>query len=239
MMGLETTVNFISDLNPLNPTDGDLVKDGDNHIRLIKAALKQTFPNITGAVTATQGDLNTGSPFPSGGIILWSGSIATIPSGWWLCDGTNGTPNLRDRFVVGAGSTYTVGAIGGAATVTLAEANLPAHSHSFSGTTTDRSAGHTHTGGTDTNGAHVHTYVDVASQGQGFSNGRFYSSGGLEFANRPDTTDGGGAHSHSVWTNGESNGHTHNYSGTTSSVGSGTAHENLPPYFALAYIMKA
>ena len=57
-MGLETTVNFISDLNPLNPTDGDLAKDGDNHIRLIKAALKQTFPNITGAIAATQGELN-------------------------------------------------------------------------------------------------------------------------------------------------------------------------------------
>jgi hypothetical protein len=81
--------------------------------------------------------------------------------------------------------------------------------------------------------------VDVASQGQGFSNGLFYSSGGLEFANRPDTTGGGGAHSHSVWTNGESNGHTHNFSGTTDSAGSGVAHENRPPYFARAYIMKA
>jgi microcystin-dependent protein len=238
-MGLETTVNFISDLNPLNPTDGDLAKDGDNHIRLIKAALKQTFPNITGAVTATQGDLNTGSPFPSGGIILWSGSIATIPSGWLLCDGTNGTPNLRDRFVVGAGSTYTVGATGGAATVTLAAANLPAHSHSFSGTTTDRSADHIHSGSTDSHGGHQHTYSDVAASGQGFDNGRFYASGGTEFETRTGTTDGGGAHSHNFFTGTESNGHTHNYSGTTSSVGSGTAHENLPPYFALAYIMKA
>ena len=57
-MGLETTVNFISDLNPLNPAEGDLAKDGDNHIRLIKTAVKQTFPNITGAVTATQSELN-------------------------------------------------------------------------------------------------------------------------------------------------------------------------------------
>jgi microcystin-dependent protein len=237
-MGLETTVNFISDLNPINPAEGDLARDGDNHIRLIKTALKQTFPNITGAVTATQGDLNTGA-FPSGGIILWSGSIVTIPSGWFLCDGANGTPDLRDRFVVGAGSTYTVGATGGAATVALAADNLPAHSHSFSGTTTDRSAGHTHTGGTDTNGAHVHTYSDVTGLSAGPSVGLNYTVGGTSFTNRTGTTDGGGAHSHSIWTNSESNGHTHNYSGTTSSVGSGTAHENLPPYFALAYIMKA
>lgn len=39
---------------------------------------------------------------PSGGIIMWSGSIASIPTGWALCDGTNGRPDLRDRFVVGA-----------------------------------------------------------------------------------------------------------------------------------------
>lgn len=39
---------------------------------------------------------------PSGGIILWKGTIATIPSGWALCDGTNGTPDLRDKFIVGA-----------------------------------------------------------------------------------------------------------------------------------------
>jgi len=53
---------------------------------------------------------------PSGGIIIWSGSAGSIPSGWYLCDGNNGTPNLVDRFVVGAGSTYAVGATGGATT---------------------------------------------------------------------------------------------------------------------------
>lgn len=237
-MGLETTVNFISDLNPLNPAEGDLAKDGDNHIRLIKTAVKQTFPNITGAVTATQSDLNT-RLVPSGVILMWSGSIASIPSGWFLCNGANGTPDLRDRFVVGAGSTYTVGATGGAATVVLATANLPAHSHSFSGTTTDRSAGHTHSGSTDSHGGHAHTYSDATGQGAGSNVGVTYAGGGSQFTFRTGTTDGGGAHTHNFTTGGESNGHTHNYSGTTSSVGSGTAHENLPPYFALAYIMKA
>lgn len=52
----------------------------------------------------------------AGSIIIWSGSIVSIPSGYALCDGTNGTPDLRDRFVVGAGSTYAVGASGGSAT---------------------------------------------------------------------------------------------------------------------------
>lgn len=52
---------------------------------------------------------------PAGMITLWSGSIASIPAGWALCNGASGTPDLRDRFVVGAGSTYAVGATGGAA----------------------------------------------------------------------------------------------------------------------------
>jgi hypothetical protein len=49
----------------------------------------------------------------SGLIALWSGSIATIPTGWFICDGANGTPDLRDKFVVGAGATYAVAATGG------------------------------------------------------------------------------------------------------------------------------
>src|SRR3990172_3920103 len=56
-----------------------------------------------------------GSGIPSGGIILWSGPADQIPSGWALCDGANGTPDLRDRFVVGAGGGYEIGATGGEA----------------------------------------------------------------------------------------------------------------------------
>ncbi len=52
-------------------------------------------------------------PFPKGVILLWSGSIATIPAGWLLCDGSNGTPDLRNNFVVGAGDTYAVASTGG------------------------------------------------------------------------------------------------------------------------------
>jgi len=66
---------------------------------------------------------------PSGGIIMWSGSIASIPSGWYLCDGNNGTPNLKDKFIVGAGGSYAVGATGGEAHHTLVGAELPAHTH--------------------------------------------------------------------------------------------------------------
>jgi hypothetical protein len=74
---------------------------------------------------------------PSGVILLWSGSTGSIPSGFLLCDGTNGTPDLRDRFIVGAGNSYAVNAIGG-----TADAIVPVHTHAATSTVTD--PGHTH-----------------------------------------------------------------------------------------------
>ena len=53
------------------------------------------------------------TPIPAGCIIMWSGSIGSIPSGYYLCNGQNGTPDLRDNFVVGSGNTYAVGNTGG------------------------------------------------------------------------------------------------------------------------------
>lgn len=77
------------------------------------------------------------SPFslslPIGIIVMWSGTVETIPSSWVLCDGSNGTPDLRDRFIVGAGGRYIIGTTGGSDTVTLEEAQMPKHSHSFTG----------------------------------------------------------------------------------------------------------
>lgn len=56
------------------------------------------------------------SGIPSGGIVLWSGGFADVPSGFVICDGNNSTPDLRDRFVVGAGSTFSLDSTGGAST---------------------------------------------------------------------------------------------------------------------------
>ena len=66
---------------------------------------------------------------PYGTIIMWNGEKEKIPTGWSLCDGNNGTPDLRNRFIVGAGSAYNKGATGGADTVTLSINQIPSHRH--------------------------------------------------------------------------------------------------------------
>lgn len=227
-MPLETA-SYINQLDAANPLGSDPIAAGDDHIRMIKSALKATFPNITGPVTATQAQIN--SPFPTGGIIMWSGAINAIPSGWALCNGSNGTPDLRDRFVVGAGSSYAVGATGGNASTTLVEANLPAHTHSITTTATLGSAG-----------AHNHSLSDPGHTHYSYGTGAFNGGGGGGALGRPGTGNGGdvvqpsgtgisiagvGDHTHTI-----------TVSATAASVGSGTSFENRPPYYALAYIMK-
>lgn len=109
-MALETAT-YVSQLVPSNPLSTDSVAQADDHLRLIKSALVATFPNLTGPVTTTQQGLNY--PVPQYSIILWSGVLATVPPGWAICDGTQGTPDLRDNFVIGAGRTYAAQALGG------------------------------------------------------------------------------------------------------------------------------
>ncbi len=84
-------------------------------------------------------DLPASAGIPSGGIIMWSGAVADIDPGWALCNGQNGTPDLRDKFIVGAGGAYAPGATGGAASATVAvtvgattlsTSQMPSHSHS-------------------------------------------------------------------------------------------------------------
>lgn len=70
-----------------------------------------------------------GGGVPSGCILIWSGASDNIPDGWALCDGENGTPDLRGRFVLGESSAYEHGATGGEATVTLTVEQMPKHSH--------------------------------------------------------------------------------------------------------------
>lgn len=113
-----------------------------------------------------------GSSLPKGAIIMWSGANNAIPLGWALCDGKSGTPNLRDRFIVGAGKTYEVGATGGADSVTLTIDQMPTHNHAndpykyllkvdgqLTHTATDASA----------NEPNIHYVAEMTNQGGGKS----------------------------------------------------------------------
>lgn|GEM_PF-6606295 len=85
------------------------------------------------------GDINTsgkimqegGELLPKGTIVMFHGK--TIPKGWALCDGRDETPDLRDRFILGAGGRYSVNETGGSETITLEEKHLPKHNHKLSG----------------------------------------------------------------------------------------------------------
>jgi hypothetical protein len=95
---------------------------------------------VSGSVSAS-GNINTSGKIQEGGnalvprgtIVMWNGAANTIPGGWALCNGAGGTPDLRDRFIVGAGSSYAYGATGGATHVTLSINEIPSHSHSYDG----------------------------------------------------------------------------------------------------------
>ena len=144
---------------------------------------------------------------PSGGIILWSGSTGSVPSGWYLCDGTNGTPDLRNSFIVGAGNTYAVGATGG-----TADAIVVSHTHTATSSVTDPGHAHASTAGNFVN-----------TSGSGYNGVRAdittYTLG--QNANTATATTG-----ITVGT-------------TVATAGVSGTGQNLPPYYALAYIQKA
>jgi hypothetical protein len=140
-MPLESA-NYISQLVPTNPLSTDTVSQADDHLRVIKTALKNTFPNLDAPVTVTPTQLNY--PVPKGVIVMWSGSRAVIPAGYTVCNGVTVTgtdgkpvtpPDLRSKFIMGAGdpaSGYTeVGGTGGGALTGMAGA----HTHTINGTT--------------------------------------------------------------------------------------------------------
>lgn len=193
-------------------------------------------------------------------IIMWSGTEANIPAGWQLCNGVNGSPDLRDRFVVGAGYLYNVGNTFGAASVTLTSDNMPSHTHSNSGTGADSAHTHTIGGNTGDGGAHKHTVTmsdsgvhthtliestDHDTRNDGYPAHTFLS--GMTSANTADFT---GKHKHTFSDTNTASTHTHTTPDTnthsahthttsdTNNAGTGSAHNNLPKYYALCFIMK-
>ena len=203
--------------NPLKVVKGTEIDDEFEAIETaIGTKANLASPTFTGTPTAPTAAVGTNNTqiattafvqvngVPSGVITMWSGSVASIPSGWYLCDGTNSTPDLRNRFVVGAGDTYSVDATGGSASSV---------------------ASHTHTITVDQESLTGTIHTDDQSTSTGVFDGgvistAYNSSTGSEAPRRIHTLDA-----------------SHNHTATASSTG--TSDGNLPPYYALAYIMKA
>ena len=145
--------------------------------------------------------------FPSGGIVMWSGATNAVPTGWVICDGQNGTPDLRNRFVIGA-------------TAGSGDTSYPGLSPNATGGSADAIVvAHTHTGSLTPVGDHSHSYDRTGENNASRDPGSAVTNQGAGGSN----TGGAGGHNHTV---------------TVDSTGSSGTNANLPPYMALAYIMK-
>ena len=156
---------------------------------------------------------------PIGGIIMWNGP--TVPTGWALCDGTNETPNLSGRFILGSGNVtdssgnignYSLGQTQGQIDVRLSVDEIPAHSHTIN------DPGHRH----ETKLYYALKQFEVASQDNVISS----------LSNTDNTTTQQTFFGLPLQSSVNQTGITIN------NTGGGTSHNNMPPYYVLAYIMR-
>ncbi len=172
--------------------------------------------------------------FEVGMIMQWSGAIVDIPTGWQLCDGTNGTPDLRDKFVVGAGSTYAPGDTGGAATHDHDYTQVLNHTHPV--VITDPTHNHTQNAHNHTQNPHSHGLDEGTTDGSG----TFMDRSNAAAATTAVTNDATAVNIAATATNiAAATGITAATSNPAGGAASGTTttENNLPPYYALAYIM--
>lgn len=154
------------------------------------------------------------SSIPSGVIVMWSGSIASIPSGWYLCNGSNGTPDLRNKFVIGAFQDNS-----GVANTTITGSNT------LTGGSKDSVVvSHSHTA---TQASHSHNVLSTRD------NSQVYAPQGGTVGGVSNYIPSGSSSDHSLITD------TKTPTITVASTGDSGTNANLPPYYALAFIMKA
>jgi hypothetical protein len=187
-----------------------------------------TDPVINGTMTGTANFIQTGM------IVMWSGTIANIPTGWVLCDGTNSTPNLTDKFIVGAAVDS-----GGAA-----KTNIEGTYEQSGGSNDSVVVTHTHnlSGNTGNGGVHHHLMFRTGQSGdesQGtassYATRRGVYGGDMSYSIGPVTS------AADAYRTSSSSSHSHSLSSGTASAPSGASdgvNKNIPEYFALAFIMK-
>jgi hypothetical protein len=171
---------------------------------IIKDANDVTIQTLDDLYGILQNPSGSAPALPSGSIILWSGASGSIPSGYYLCDGNNSTPDLRNRFIVGAGDAYSVNQVGGSA-----DAIVVTHTHTATSTSVVTDSGHTHNA----------TAGNFGGSGSSFGGG---------YANEFNET-----------TESATTGITVATTTTNANTGTSGTNANLPPYFALCYIMKS
>jgi hypothetical protein len=180
-------------LNSAGRCDNEIwMQTGYSYKFILQTSTGTTLQTLDNLYPILQSSSGSAATVPTGLIAIWSGATGSIPSGWTLCNGTNGTPDLRNSFIIGAGSTYAVGATGGSA-----DAIVVSHTH----TITD--PGHVH----NTTSTGTGTILSDAAVGDT----------GTSASTTASATTG--------------------ITATNSSGTSGTG-ANLPPYYALAFIMK-
>ncbi len=217
----------------------------------ISTSYTMTLPTAQGASNTVLRNDGSGNltwanvAVPTGVIVMWSGTLATIPTGWALCDGTSGTPDLRNRFILSVSTSENPGTTGGTHSYSLTVGQLPAHSHT--GTTGNTTPSLTFTGNTGT------TSSDGAGQVGNMlwdDAAAYYASGTLSLSAGTRTRSWSGtsgsamralnlaAHTHTFTPSGTISGGSHNHSFTTNNTGSGDAIDNRPAFYKLAFIMK-
>jgi microcystin-dependent protein len=228
-MGLEVA-EFVGQLVSNWPLGTDRVREGDDHLRLLKRVLQNTFPNMNQAVTATPAQLNalpndtsetlaamSAHLVPRGVIQMWSGTNSTIPSGWALCNGQDVAgygvvPDLRNKFILGSGDVAT-GSTGGYNTATTSGDGDHTHTINETVLTIDQIPSHQHEVGYRSSDAST-------SSGDQMDFVRAFNAGD---GNVTSSSAGNGeGHTHTELASGP---HTHTVSLT-------------PPYYALAFIIK-
>jgi hypothetical protein len=179
-------------LNSAGRSDNEIwMQTGFSYKLILQTSTGTTLQTLDNLYPILQNATGSGATIPAGLIAIWSGATGSIPAGWTLCNGTNGTPDLRNSFVIGAGSAYAVGATGGSA-----DAIVVSHTHTII------DPGHLHNATSTGSGTLI---SDAASGNTGTST---------------STT--------ATATTGITN----------QSTGVSGTNANLPPYYALAFIMK-